>query len=272
MRGGEHSANNSNGAGAGGWPLGLQPLHVMNRLAAAATSREQLFTLLQYNRRNRAASPFFISTPSISSLSSSDLDTESTGSFFPERSTTLGTLIGIHSRPHRHERPANFHNVTTHSKHQLKTAQRLHACCCAAFALVTRCASSHSHSHPSEESLSPSLAHLLELERRSAHMTEEEEAATLQTESFEEEGGGGCSHHAEARLNTLFDDHGILPPHPSGAPLKGALHQSTTSPTTSAYLSTDWSANISIERKGKHCHSHNGRSNPSLCQGFWKVC
>ncbi|CAL9172753.1 unnamed protein product [Musa hybrid cultivar] len=35
------------------------------------------------------------SSPSNSSLSSSDLDTESTGSFFPDRSTTLGTLMGV---------------------------------------------------------------------------------------------------------------------------------------------------------------------------------
>ncbi|KAJ4745957.1 60S ribosomal protein L36 [Rhynchospora pubera] len=37
----------------------------------------------------------FPSSPSDSSLSSSDLDTESTGSFFPDRSTTLGTLMGV---------------------------------------------------------------------------------------------------------------------------------------------------------------------------------
>ncbi|CAK8534269.1 unnamed protein product [Lathyrus sativus] len=35
------------------------------------------------------------SSPSISSISSSDLDTESTGSFFHDRSTTLGTLMGV---------------------------------------------------------------------------------------------------------------------------------------------------------------------------------
>ncbi|CAA6664807.1 unnamed protein product [Spirodela intermedia] len=35
------------------------------------------------------------SSPTISSPSSSDLDTESTGSFFPDRSTTLGTLMGV---------------------------------------------------------------------------------------------------------------------------------------------------------------------------------
>ncbi|KAK7271192.1 hypothetical protein RJT34_26886 [Clitoria ternatea] len=34
-------------------------------------------------------------SPSISSISSSDLDTESTGSFFHDRSTTLGTLMGV---------------------------------------------------------------------------------------------------------------------------------------------------------------------------------
>ncbi|XP_047318593.1 uncharacterized protein At3g17950 [Impatiens glandulifera] len=37
----------------------------------------------------------FASSPTNSSLSSSDLDTESTGSFFHDRSTTLGTLMGV---------------------------------------------------------------------------------------------------------------------------------------------------------------------------------
>lgn len=35
------------------------------------------------------------SSPTNSSVSSSDLDTESTGSFFHDRSTTLGTLMGV---------------------------------------------------------------------------------------------------------------------------------------------------------------------------------
>lgn len=35
------------------------------------------------------------SSPTTSSVSSSDLDTESTGSFFHDRSTTLGTLMGV---------------------------------------------------------------------------------------------------------------------------------------------------------------------------------
>ncbi|XP_051113911.1 uncharacterized protein At3g17950 [Andrographis paniculata] len=51
------------------------------------------------------------SSPTVSSLSSSDLDTESTGSFFHDRSTTLGTLMGVTlqaitfraSSQHRHQ-------------------------------------------------------------------------------------------------------------------------------------------------------------------------
>ncbi|KAL6518045.1 hypothetical protein OROMI_033746 [Orobanche minor] len=35
------------------------------------------------------------SSPTVSSVSSSDLDTQSTGSFFHDRSTTLGTLMGV---------------------------------------------------------------------------------------------------------------------------------------------------------------------------------
>ncbi|XP_073101307.1 uncharacterized protein At3g17950 isoform X2 [Elaeis guineensis] len=38
---------------------------------------------------------FIPSSPTNSSPSSSDLDTESTGSFFHDRSTTLGTLMGV---------------------------------------------------------------------------------------------------------------------------------------------------------------------------------
>ncbi|KAJ3699346.1 hypothetical protein LUZ61_003051 [Rhynchospora tenuis] len=40
-----------------------------------------------------------LSSPTNSSPSSSDLDTESTGSFFPDRSTTLGTLMGVTINP-----------------------------------------------------------------------------------------------------------------------------------------------------------------------------
>uniref|UniRef100_A0A1D1YDP7 Uncharacterized protein At3g17950 n=1 Tax=Anthurium amnicola TaxID=1678845 RepID=A0A1D1YDP7_9ARAE len=70
----------------GGWPLGLQPLNVRIGLARSADfSRSMSFSTL------------ISGSPTSSTDSSSDLDTESTGSFFHDRSITLGSLMGITS-------------------------------------------------------------------------------------------------------------------------------------------------------------------------------
>ncbi|CAK7349568.1 unnamed protein product [Dovyalis caffra] len=59
------------------------------------------------------------SSPTNSSISSSDLDTESTGSFFHDRSTTLGTLMGVtfpaitFRAPSQHRHPAAASSITT---------------------------------------------------------------------------------------------------------------------------------------------------------------
>lgn len=178
-------------------------------------------------------------------------------------------------------------NVTTQllQSKQMTKAQRLHACWCA-FTLVMKCACYNSNVNPIQESLSPSLAHLLELERRAAH-TQTQEGPTMQCETFDEseeveesshyprdialfDGVEESSHH-KSSTNTLFDDDGILPPHPSGAPLKAALRQFATSPTTSSYLSSDWNAGVPIARKRKHYHSSHGRFHSSLCPRFWRL-
>ncbi|GMY10853.1 hypothetical protein FCV25MIE_06092 [Fagus crenata] len=67
-----------------GWPLGLQPLNVRvglagNRDFSGSVSFNTLIT----------------GSPTSSTDSSSDLDTESTGSFFHDKSITLGSLIGV---------------------------------------------------------------------------------------------------------------------------------------------------------------------------------
>ncbi|XXG90085.1 hypothetical protein AAC387_Pa12g1929 [Persea americana] len=66
-----------------GWPLGLENmnmrLQVMETLQA--TSMEQ--------------NSYYVHSSSSSPISSSDFDTESTRSFFPGHSITLGRLIGI---------------------------------------------------------------------------------------------------------------------------------------------------------------------------------
>ncbi|KAH7415001.1 hypothetical protein KP509_14G022900 [Ceratopteris richardii] len=279
--------------GGGGWPLGL---HMMERLAAARRPDHFLVNLFQARAiRNQGAdnpqpplsglaagdgSPFFLSTPSISSFSSSDLDTESTGSFFPERSTTLGTLIGIHHRRAVCLRdrggidPPPLDAVATQllrsSRQSFTSTQRLHACCSAAFTLLMRCASAHADSHATDRCLSVSLAHLLEMERK-ATRPDDQEPAISESEIHQEDSSpqdGRCSQRST--LNTLFDDNGILPPHPSGAPLKVALDQLTASPTATAYVSADWSGSLPIVRKSKHCHPQD-RSNASLCLRFWKI-
>ncbi|KAI3973724.1 hypothetical protein MKX01_031144 [Papaver californicum] len=73
-----------------GLPLGLQPLNVIvglvrNHHDAAFSARSMSFnTLLTFS-------------PSTSTVFSSDIDTESTGSFFPDKSMTLGSLMGVSS-------------------------------------------------------------------------------------------------------------------------------------------------------------------------------
>ncbi|XP_019162278.1 PREDICTED: uncharacterized protein LOC109158839 [Ipomoea nil] len=60
-----------------GWPLRLGNMNIRLRLLETSTATATY------------------SSPSFSSLSSSNLDTESTASFFPDRSVSLGRLIGI---------------------------------------------------------------------------------------------------------------------------------------------------------------------------------
>ncbi|KAH7542465.1 hypothetical protein FEM48_Zijuj02G0076700 [Ziziphus jujuba var. spinosa] len=69
-----------------GWPLGLQPINVRvglgrNNDFSGSVSFNTLIT----------------GSPTSSTDSSSDLDTESTGSFFHDKSITLGSLIGVTS-------------------------------------------------------------------------------------------------------------------------------------------------------------------------------
>ncbi|KAL2473651.1 putative protein-like [Forsythia ovata] len=70
-----------------GWPLGLGNMNVRFRVAESSMT---------------ATTGAYISRPirssSFSSFSSSNLDTESTASFFPDRSVSLGRLIGIQPR------------------------------------------------------------------------------------------------------------------------------------------------------------------------------
>ncbi|XP_065865512.1 uncharacterized protein At3g17950-like [Euphorbia lathyris] len=69
-----------------GWPLGLQPLNVRVGLPRNGDFSGSI----SFNTLHTAS-------PTSSTDSSSDLDTASTGSFFHDRSITLGSLIGASS-------------------------------------------------------------------------------------------------------------------------------------------------------------------------------
>ncbi|GAB2274358.1 hypothetical protein Dimus_009122 [Dionaea muscipula] len=69
-----------------GWPLGLPPLNVGIGLERARDYRGPL-----------SFNTILTCSPTSSTASTSDLDTESTGSFFHDRSVTLGSLIGASS-------------------------------------------------------------------------------------------------------------------------------------------------------------------------------
>ncbi|GLT60165.1 hypothetical protein SLA2020_329440 [Shorea laevis] len=69
-----------------GWPLGLHPVNVRVGLARN----------LHYSG-SISFNTTLTASPSCSTDSSSDLDTESTGSFFHDASITLGSLIGVSS-------------------------------------------------------------------------------------------------------------------------------------------------------------------------------
>ncbi|KAI3466696.1 hypothetical protein Pfo_023359 [Paulownia fortunei] len=90
-----------------GWPLGLGNMN--SRIRVADTSQRAAPPQPYASRIHRSSS--------FSSFSSSNLDTESTASFFPDQSVSLGRLIGI--------RPAN--KASLYCEHHRKLpAERSH--------------------------------------------------------------------------------------------------------------------------------------------------
>ncbi|CAN0853158.1 hypothetical protein LINGRAHAP2_LOCUS5542 [Linum grandiflorum] len=90
-----------------GWPLGLQIMSLRLRLTEINNNNN--------NRTTQAAGSnqpdhnnLFITSSSFSSFSSSNLDTESTASFFQDNSVSFGRLIGY--RAAEHHRGGNVNN------------------------------------------------------------------------------------------------------------------------------------------------------------------
>uniref|UniRef100_A0A5B6YTM1 Uncharacterized protein n=1 Tax=Davidia involucrata TaxID=16924 RepID=A0A5B6YTM1_DAVIN len=129
-----------------GWPLGLQPLNVRVGLVR--------------NRDFSGSISFNTLLSGSSTDSSSDLDTESTGSFFHDTSITLGSLLGVSSivdLPSRSMRGRRPENLVGKRSYRTKTW---------CFSLCPR------HSTDAESSVknnTPSLGQFLEVERRATN-------------------------------------------------------------------------------------------------------
>lgn len=238
-----HEEEESNGWQAAGevrsdgWPLGLQQTPMRRAFSEAPA--------------------LFISTPSITSESSSDLDTESTGSFFPERSQTLGSLIGLQSIAQKEQSRTlvEAHSMATETERRRSTGSlRGRPSWCP----MLGCGGG---SNPGALGMSPSLAHLLEEERRATgsqrHVAEAQDSEAGESTS---RGAPSLSMHR----NTLFNEEGILPPHPSGAPLRLILQH--TSPSSS-YLSADW--NVFNARHPHHAREGEAGPNHGRFPTFW---
>ncbi|XP_015966912.1 uncharacterized protein At3g17950-like isoform X1 [Arachis duranensis] len=152
-------------------------------------------------------------SPTNSSISSSDLDTESTGSFFHDRSTTLGTLMGV-SFPaiafrapsqHRRESPAEAaagsrRAAAAASKKKKKTAN-------ASAAAVAERRRRWWQLCRDGDSGPASLGDFLEVERRFGDV--EFYGAAAELEGIVAPAGGGQQRNGG---RVLFADGRVLPP------------------------------------------------------------
>ncbi|KAK9154284.1 hypothetical protein Sjap_001764 [Stephania japonica] len=167
-----------------GWPLGLQPLNmrvglVRSRDFSGSISFNTLIT----------------GSPSSSTDSSSDLDTESTGSFFHDKSITLGSLIGasrIFELSGRSIRGRRAESLKAKTNYKSKTWL---------FSLCSKVSvDTESVRSP------PSLGQFLEVERRAAtDYRRNESPITLEANDFH-------GAHSTSEPNSLFVDGHVAPP------------------------------------------------------------
>ncbi|KAM3325451.1 hypothetical protein P3S67_000576 [Capsicum chacoense] len=178
-----------------GWPLGLQPL--MNMRNGGFDGSISFNTLIT----------------SSSSHSSSDLDTESTASFFHDKSITLGSLIGITSILEFSRRSTRSRTIVetkirdpNKKVSSNKSRTRLFSLCSK---LNTDAVSMNNNINSA-----PSLGHFLEAERKAT--------ATYGLDDFNQ-----LSNYSNVNNNSLFIGGQIAPPHDESS--KGLFEQNDQS-------------------------------------------
>ncbi|XP_058000054.1 uncharacterized protein At3g17950 isoform X1 [Hevea brasiliensis] len=131
-----------------GWPLGLRPVN----------ARVGLLRNRDFNG-SISCSTLLTGSPSSTTDSSSDLDTESTGSFFHEKSITFGSLIGVSSILELSRRSAR--RRTTEALRDQKNCKSKHWF----FSLCSKLSTDAVNTNHT-----PSLGHFLDAERKAANI------------------------------------------------------------------------------------------------------
>ncbi|XP_031501549.1 uncharacterized protein At3g17950-like [Nymphaea colorata] len=167
-----------------GWPLGLQPLHVRVRLMENRVLTEA-----------NAFNTLIAVSPSVSSRSSSDLDTVSTTSFLHEKSITLGNLIGLPRELEVSSARIDVQDVQSRRSHHKNSRPRVWCC-------LSSATGSHPLDHPSA---SQSLGHFLEVERAAARNRSQNLFINFMYEEF-------TANPSIVGNNPLFSGGQVLPP------------------------------------------------------------
>ncbi|KAH1066864.1 hypothetical protein J1N35_031851 [Gossypium stocksii] len=174
-----------------GWPLGLQPLNVRLGLPR----NHDYSGSISFNTTLTAS-------PTSSADSSSDLDTQSTGSFFHDKSATLGSLIGVPSILELSKRSVKGRKTETPREKRSNNNNRSKV---GLFSLCSR------DSTDAEDVDAPSLGHFLTVERRAAGEYKRNHSPTTTVYGPDELAVA----QPNSELNTLFVNGCVAPPRTS---------------------------------------------------------
>eukprot|EP00250_Pteridium_aquilinum_P023170 c26321_g1_i1 orf=358-1092(-) len=214
-----------------GWPLGLQPVNA---------------------RLSITSSNFLITTPSLTSFSSSDFDTESTQSFFPEKSTTLGSLIGFESSSEN--AIMQSHSIQDEGMTRKSNRNRL-------WCPLLGCGGGLQEDHLEP---SPSLARLLDNQKRDALSLRQTTSSSVEEHTQEE-----AIEQAEFDINgilshgdTIYNNTCTVPSRPSSPSLRVILQQ----PSPTSYHYSNWNVCGDLSHH-QHVRGHNRSHSfwPNLC-------
>lgn len=138
-----------------GWPLGLQPLNARVGLPRNNGGDNNLGSV--------SFNTLLTGSPTSSTDSSSDLDTESTGSFFHDKSITLGSLIGVSSIFELSKRSLRGRKAEAVAVKEKKSGNKSRSW------LFSFCPRDSTDAENVNINNPPSLGHFLAVERRAAN-------------------------------------------------------------------------------------------------------